>query len=450
MARSPSVLKKRVADATDVVFGDVHDSTSLAAALAGVHTAYYLIHSMGTGGDFEEQDREAAQNFASAARDAGVRRIIYLGGLGDEDEDLSSHLRSRQEVGEVLKESGADVVEFRASIIIGSGSLSFEMVRALVQKLPIMLWPKWVSTQASPLAVEDVLSYLTAILEMPLTGNRIYEIGSTDTVSYGEIMKEYARQKGLRRVTVPVPFLSPRISSLWLGLVTPIYARIGKKLVLSLQNPTVVRDKTALEDFDIQPMGISDAIRRALENEDREFAETRWSDSMSSAGDIKTWGGATFGNRKVDSRTAEIDAPVEVAFEPIRKIGGETGWYFANWLWKLRGFIDLLFGGVGLRRGRKSFDQLSVGDTLDFWRVEKIEDNHLLRLSAEMKLPGRAWLEFEVTPHEDGGSRIRQTAEFDPVGLMGRLYWYSVWPLHGIIFQGMLNGIVEAAQTGEV
>ncbi|TWT55311.1 3 beta-hydroxysteroid dehydrogenase/Delta 5--_4-isomerase [Thalassoglobus neptunius] len=446
MARRPENLVSRVAPTTEVVPGDVLDRDSLDEAVRDVHTAYYLVHSMGTRSDFEDDDRRGAKNFALACQAAGVRRIIYLGGLGSESDRLSKHLRSRHEVGDLLRESGAQVIEFRASITIGSGSLSFELVRSLVRKLPVMLWPKWVSTEASPIAVEDILEYLTQVLIHPNGESKVYEIGGPDRVSYGGIMKEYARQRGLRRLVIPVPFLSPWLSSLWLGLVTPVYARIGRKLIESLKNPTVVTDFSALDDFDIQPRGFSEAITRALSNEDHEIAETRWTDSLSSAGPVTSWGGAKFRNRLMDSRTRDVElSPVE-AFAPIQRIGGKTGWYYGNVLWRLRGFLDLLVGGVGLRRRRNHPVDLAVGDALDFWRVEAFDPPKRLRLAAEMKLPGRAWLTFDVEELDNGGSRIRQTAEFDPVGLFGIAYWYTIWPLHQFVFTGMLNGIVREGE----
>lgn len=447
MARRPENLRGRIEASTEVVAADGQDPESLRNALNGVHTAYYFIHAMGTNQDFEEEDRRIANNFAAAAKQADVQRIIYLGGLGDEDEELSQHLRSRQEVGRILKSSGAEVIEFRASIVIGSGSLSFDLVRTLTRKLPIMLWPKWVSTKASPIAVEDLLEYLTEVLDHAPGESRIYEIGGPDQVSYGEIMQEYARQRNLRRLAIPVPFLSPHLSSLWLGLVTPVYARIGRKLIESLRNPTVVTNDHALRDFRVRPRGVSEAIERALVNENQEIALTRWSDSLSSGGPIKNWGGTKFRNRLVDSRTRTIHVSAAQAFAPIQRIGGDTGWYWGNWLWRLRGFLDLMVGGVGLRRGRRHPVDLSVGEALDFWRVEIFDPPHRLRLAAEMKLPGRAWLEFEVTEQSPHQSVIRQTAEFDPVGLLGLAYWYSVWPLHQFVFNGMLNNIGDAAES---
>ncbi|MBC7541938.1 MAG: SDR family oxidoreductase [Candidatus Sericytochromatia bacterium] len=448
MARRPDFLTPKVAPSTDVVAGDVLDADSLATALQGVHTAYYLIHSMGATGSFEEQDRLAAANFATAAKTAGVARIIYLGGLGNDTQALSPHLRSRQEVGQILRQSGVPVLEFRASIVIGSGSLSFEMIRSLVERLPIMTTPKWVSTPAQPIAIEDLIAYLMAALHLPVAQYRVYEIGGADQVSYADIMQTYARHRGMYIRMIPVPMLSPLISSLWLGLITPLYARIGRKLILSIVHSTVVLDDTALRVFDVRPMGIDDALRHALTNEDQQFAATRWSDALSSSGAVPSWGGVQFGSRLVDSRTAPVATSAAKAFNPIARIGGHTGWYAWNWLWKLRGALDLLVGGVGMRRGRPSPDKVQVGDTIDFWRVEAYEPGRLLRLAAEMRVPGRAWLEFEVTGDESSAV-IRQTAIFDPVGLFGLAYWYVLYPIHQLVFGGMLRQIVAAAQPAD-
>lgn len=444
LARKPESISWKVAAETEVVAGDVLDRPSLTRAFEGVDTAYYLVHSMGTSGDFEEEDRRAARNFGEAAREADIQRIIYLGGLGDSSDSLSSHLRSRHEVGEILRESGVPVIEFRASIIIGSGSLSFEMIRALTERLPVMIAPRWVSTLAQPIAIEDLIAYLVASAELPCEKSQVFEIGGTDCVSYGDIMREYARQRGLRRIFIPVPVLTPRLSSLWLGLVTPLYARVGKKLIDSLRNQTTVRDKSALAVFSVQPRGIREAIARAMSNEDREYADTRWSDALSSAGPRRSWAGTRFGARIVDSRVVAVHRPPATAFTPIRRIGGKTGWYFANFLWKVRGLVDLMVGGVGLRRGRLNDEVPTVGGTVDFWRVEVFEPDHRLRLAAEMKLPGRAWIEFEVTGH-GSDSTIRQTASFDPLGLWGLIYWYALFPIHKVMFRGMLRGIAAAA-----
>jgi len=448
LARHPGYLQSRIGPNTEIVKGDCLDLPSLAPAMDGVRTAYYLVHSMGSPGKFEEEDRQAAQNFADAARAAGVHRIIYLGGLGDGDQQLSAHLRSRQEVADILRSSKIPTVELRASIVIGSGSLSFEMIRALVQRLPVMICPRWVAVKTQPIAIEDVIAYLVQSAELPEGAEAVYEIGGTDQVSYGEIMQEYARQSNLKRWLISVPVLTPRLSSLWLGLVTPVYARIGRKLVDSLRNPTLVRDRSALTVFTVKPKSVREAIERALRNEDQAFAQTRWSDALSSSGATRQWGGALFGTRLVDSRTVEVSVPPAQAFTPIRRIGGATGWYFAGSLWWLRGFLDLLFGGAGLRRGRRNPDLLSPGDTLDFWRVESFEPDRSLRLEAQMKVPGRAWLQFEVEPTAKG-SIIRQTAIFDPAGLAGLAYWYSLFPIHKWIFAGMLRRIAIGAQRGE-
>ncbi|MBI5647168.1 MAG: SDR family oxidoreductase [Ignavibacteriae bacterium] len=440
MARTPEYLGGRVPDGAELVKGDVLDPASLAAAFTGVDTVYYMVHSMGDDRDFESLDRLAAANAARAARNAGVRRIVYLGGLGGADAALSAHLRSRQEVGRVLASTGVEVVELRASIVIGSGSLSFEMIRALVERLPVMITPRWVSVTAQPIAITDLLAYLVEAPDVPARGHTVYEIGSPDRTSYGDLMREYARQRGLRRVMIPVPVLTPRLSSLWLGLVTPLYARIGRKLAESLRHPTVVTDEKALGAFSVRPRPVREAISEALRNEDEEFARTRWSDAVSSSGAMRGIGGARVGRRLVDARSKHVQATAAEAFAPIRRIGGTTGWYYANILWRLRGFMDLLVGGIGMRRGRPRPDTLSVGDTLDWWRVEAYEEGRLLRLAAEFRLPGRAWLEFRVEP-DGAASVIHQTAVFDPAGLSGLLYWYAVYPLHALVFRGMLAGI---------
>ncbi len=414
LARRPEALRAKAFSGLEVVAGDVLNSGSLRAAMAGVSSAYYLVHSMGSTQSFEEQDRTGAQNFAHAARDAGVQRIIYLGGLGRSSDQLSTHLRSRQEVGEILRSVGVPVIEFRASVVIGSGSLSFEMIRALVERLPVMIAPRWVSVDAQPIAIADLLAYLLAAMNHPIDTSKIFEIGGSDRVSYGGLMREYARQRGLERLVISVPFLTPRLSSLWLGLVTPHYVRVGRKLIDSIRYSTVVEDRRALTEFGIRPCGFREAISAAIN--------------------------ADTGHLKTDSRMIHVNASRADAFVPIRRIGGASGWYYANWLWQLRGWMDKLVGGVGMTRGRRDPDSLCVGDVLDCWRVEVIEPDHFLRLVAEMKLPGRACLEFEVTG-DSTGSVIRQTASFNPLGLLGRAYWYSVLPFHHFVFSGMLLGI---------
>jgi len=414
LARRPEALRAKALPGLEVVEGDVLSFGSVRAAMAGVSSAFYLVHSMGSTQSFEEQDRTGAQNFANAARDAGVQRIIYLGGLGSSSDQLSTHLRSRREVGEILRSVGVPVIEFRASVVIGSGSLSFEMIRALVERLPIMIAPRWVSVDAQPIAIADLIAYLLAAMDHPIDATEIFEIGGSDRVSYGGLMREYARQRGLKRLVISVPFLTPRLSSLWLGLVTPLYVRVGRKLIDSIRHSTVVEDPRALTAFGIRPCGFREAISAAINADKRHL--------------------------KTDSRMIRVNASRADAFAPIRQIGGASGWFYANWLWQLRGWMDKLAGGVGMSRGRHDPDSLCVGDVVDCWRVEAIEPDHFLRLVAEMKLPGRASLEFEVTG-DSTGSVIRQTASFDPLGLLGRVYWYSVLPFHHFVFSGMLLGI---------
>jgi len=446
LARRPEYLKPRVAPGTEVVEGNVLDMSSLRAAMDGVDTAYYLVHSMGSSGAFEEEDRVAARNFGAAAKKSGVQRIIYLGGLCSEDTDLSPHLRSRREVGDILRSSGVPVIEFRTSIVIGSGSLSFELIRSLVERLPVMITPRWVSVHAQPIAVNDLLEYLIQALHLPGDGNSILEIGGRDVVSYGGLMQEYARQRGLKRIMIPVPVLTPGLSSLWLGLVTPVFARIGRKLIDSVRHSSVVQDTSAKEVFNIVPVGVCDAISDALKNEDLDFAQSRWSDALSSAGRGRQWGGVRFGSRLIDTRVVRLAVSPEEAFKRIRRIGGGTGWYFGTWLWNLRGFLDLLLGGVGMRRGRRDPQSLRIGDTVDWWRVAAYEPDRRVLFEAEMKIPGRAWLEFEVKT-ADCGSTVRQTTIFDPVGLPGLAYWYLLYPFHNLIFAGMLRGIARHCST---
>lgn len=444
LARRPEVLRAKAAPTTEIVGGELLDAAALATALAGVHTAYYLVHSMGAHGDYRQTDIDTARAFGEAARAAGVRRLIYLGGLAHDDGSLSKHLKSRLETGDALRASGVPVIEFRASIVIGSGSLSFEMIRALVERLPVMICPKWVATEAQPIGIDDLLAYLVAALDLPDDTGAVYEIGGADRASYGDLMREYARQRRLRRAMISVPLLTPHLSSLWLGLVTPVYARVGRELIEGLRNRSIVRDPAAQTAFAIRPVGLAEAIARAIRNEDHDFARTRWSDALQSGGGPRPLVNARFGSRLVDARTVHVDAPPAQAFAPIARIGGQTGWYYGNWMWKWRGYVDLLFGGVGMRRGRRDPEHVVVGDTLDFWRVEAIEPDRRLRLAAEMKVPGRAWLEFEVVPDATGAT-IHQTAVFDPMGLWGLLYWYSLVPVHGVIFGGMLREIAARA-----
>lgn len=445
-ANPPDSFVSRVAAATEVVRGDVLDPPALLHALTGIDTAYYLVHSLGTDpSGFYEQELTSARNFAEAARAAGVRRIIYLGGLGRSEDTLSPHLASRQDVGRALCEGGAETIEFRASVILGSGSISFEMIRGLVDHVPLMLTPRWVNNLAQPIAIEDMAAYLVAALDVPMRERcTVYEVGGAERVSYGGMMQAYARSRGLRRPMIRLPWLTPRLSSAWLALVTPLYYRVGRHLLEGLRNETVVTSGAAARDFpEIRPAGVETAIARALANEDREYAETRWSDARSAAPTARHWPVERFGRRYVDQRTVELPCPAGEVFGAIMCIGGAKGWYAWSWLWSLRGLLDQMGGGVGSRRGRRDPACVIPGDTVDFWRVDAMEPDRLLRLAAEMRMPGRGWLQFESIPLDDGRTRVVQTALWDPVGLRGKLYWYSLWPLHEVVFRSMLRGIAR-------
>jgi len=446
LVRRPNEARSRLPRDAEIVGGDLGDPGTLGPAMAGIDTAFYLVHALASGGDLWREETEAARNFATAAESAEIRRIVYLGGLAAEDA-VSPHLATRREVGRILRATRPVTIEFRASIILGSGSLSFELIRALVERLPVMVTPKWVTSEAQPIAIEDVIAYLLGSIEIPVDVGEQIEIGGDDRASYRDLMGEYARQRGLHRAMVKVPVLTPWLSGLWLALVTPLNARIGRQLLEGMRSDSIVTSSRARELFpEIRPRGYREAIRRALANEDREFADTHWSDAVSSGVAPKNWHGVRFGARRVDSRAVDLDASPRQAFAPVARIGGTSGWYYANALWRLRGLIDLAAGGIGLRRSRRHPEQLRPGDSLDFWRVEAVEPNRLLRLRAEMRLPGRAWLQFEVTG--DGPVVLRQTATFEPVGLFGLLYWYSLYPIHAAMFKGMLAAIARATRQG--
>ena len=444
MTRRPDALTGQVGPNSSVVRGDCLDPVSLQGACAGIDTAYYMVHSMGGGANFEAQDRAAARNFGAAARAAGVRRIVYVGGLGSSS-GLSRHLRSRHETGEVLRASGVPVIEFRSGIVLGAGSLSFELIRALVERLPVMVCPSWVRTPTQPIALADLVAYLAAALDLPHGASRLFEVGGADVVSYRDVMHEYARWRGLRRLLIPVPLLTPRLSSLWLGLTTPVYARVGRELVDGLRTATVVNDAAARTAFPIQPLDLGPAIARAVEEEDAAFAATPWSEATLAAATPLRWGGVRIRGRLIHSSFVDLSAAPAAAFAPVRRIGGAKGWYYGDWTWRLRGLIDRLLGGVGMSRGRRDAEHLAAGEVLDCWRVEVYEPDARMRLRAEMKLPGRGWLEFNVTPREGGGSRVRQTAVFDAAGLWGRFYWHALYPIHVLLFRGLLRSIARRA-----
>src|SRR5512137_333058 len=448
LARDPSRLAGRPwADAVEVVRGDVLDPSTLPAALDGVEVAYYLVHSMGEHAAFAARDREAARSFGLAARDAGVKRIVYLGGLGAADTGLSDHLKSRQETGDALRSGGVPVTEFRAAVIVGSGSISFEMIRWLVERLPVMICPRWVFQRIQQVAITDVLSYLLAAPGVPGSADRILEIGGADVLTYREMMLGYAARRGLRRYLIPVPVLTPSLSSHWVRWMTPVPAAIARPLVEGLKNEVIVRDDSARTIFpDIQPLSYAEAIDRALERLERGEVETAWSDSLSSSPPgVPTLRLTTAEGMVIERRTIQVDLPPGPVFRAFTGLGGERGWLYMTWAWELRGMLDQLAGGPGFRRGRRDPDDLRPGDALDFWRVETVEKDRLLRLRAEMKVPGRAWLEFEARP-AGAGTVLSQTAFFAPRGLAGHLYWYALYPIHAAIFRNLVRKLAERAR----
>ncbi|UCG26146.1 MAG: DUF2867 domain-containing protein [Chloroflexota bacterium] len=438
-------------DDVDVIVGDVLQPDDLTAAMDGVDTAYYLIHSMRGNEEFSQRDVQAAGNFAKAAAAAGVSRIVYLGGLGDPAADLSEHLRSRQDTGTALRQAGVPVTEFRAGMIVGSGSLSFEMVRDLTERLPLMVCPRWVFSRTQPIAIRDVLAYLVETLHTPESTGQIVEIGGPDVLTYADMMRGYARVRGLRRLIVPVPVLTPRLSSFWVHWMTPVSASIARPLIEGLRNELVVRDDLAGRLFpSIRAISYEEAVRLALKRMEEGRIETIWSDAMaSSQGDLGPVLLAHEQGMLIERRHQVVSAPPDAVFREFTGIGGERGWPSYTSLWRLRGALDRLIGGVGMRRGRRHPDKLRQGDALDFWRVESIEPNHLLRLRAEMKLPGQGWLQFEARPIDGDRTDFVQTAYFASRGLIGQIYWYGLYPLHGLIFGQMITNIGKQAELRE-
>lgn len=448
MARDAGRLGQRPwLDRVDVVEADVLRPDTLRPALKGVRAAYYLIHSMRAGEAFHERDQQAALDFGAAAREAGVERIIYLGGLGDPDSDLSQHLRSRQETGAMLARAGVPVTEFRAAIIVGAGSLSFELIRDLTERLPAMVCPRWVYTRVQPIAIDDVLAYLVASLDTPASVGKVIEIGGTDVTTYGGMMLGYAEARRLRRWLVPVPVLTPRLSSYWVHLVTPIPSDIAAPLIEGLRNEVIVRLPSAAEFFpNIRPVSYQSALHAALANLERGEIDTTWMDALaSSQADRPALMLASREGMILERRQTRVKATPDAVYATLSSLGGERGWLTYNWAWRLRGALDRLVGGVGLRRGRRHPHDLRPGDALDFWRVEIAEPDRLLRLRAEMKVPGRAWLQFEVEPGSPAS--LTQTALFAPRGLFGLLYWYGLYPLHALIFSSLVDAIRREAEA---
>ncbi|MBI4971074.1 MAG: SDR family oxidoreductase [Candidatus Omnitrophica bacterium] len=444
LVRDPRKVLGRKWLGVEVMAGDVLVPETLVPAMQGMDAVYYLVHSMSAGEKhFEERDRQAARYVGDAARAAGVKRIIYLGGLGRRGEVISAHLKSRHEVGDILRESKVPVTEFRAAVIIGSGGVSFEMMHHLVNRLPIMICPRWVYVKTQPIAMRDVQRYLVDCLDKPESAGRVLDIGGPDIMTYGEMMLGLARALGLKRILIPVPVLTPLLSSYWVNFITPLPKTVARILIEGLQSETVCENHDALHIFDFQPMSFEDSLRRTLARLEKQTVETKWTDATfhyEECQDIDP------SHLFIDRREILVARSAEKLFELIQTIGGNTGWYQYDWLWRLRGFIDRQLGGVGLRRGRRHPHELQVGDALDFWRVEEFVPGHKLLLRAEMKVPGRAWLEFCVEPADDNHSQLIQTAKFYPRGLAGFAYWFLLYPVHMLIFRGTMQAIKKRAE----
>ncbi len=429
-----------------IIQGDVLDKASLEGAMDGIDVVYYLVHSMAHGEEeFERRDRVAATNVADVARRRGVKRIIYLGGLGRRDVPQSAHLKSRHEVGHLLRSSGIPVTEFRAAVIVGSGSASFEMMHHLVNRLPVMICPRWVMVRTQPIAVKDVLAYLLEALERNESAGLSIDIGGPQVLTYREMMLTVAKVLGLKRLLLQVPVLTPRLSSYWVNLVTPIPTSLARALIESLRSETICENDIAQRIFDCRPVDFETAVRTALERVTTSSVESTWTQADRARPEEPIDPSHLLSDRQ----SVETTASPERLFAAVSAIGGETGWYYADWLWKVRGFIDKQLGGVGLRRGRRHRTDIRPGEALDFWRVEEVVPGVRLVLRAEMIVWGQAWLEFVVERLEHGGSRLVQTARYYPKGIFGFIYWYSIYPIHAAVFRGMARSIARCASESE-
>jgi uncharacterized protein YbjT (DUF2867 family) len=450
LVRNPARLQGRAWQGrVEVVQADVLSPDTLPAAMDGIASAYYLIHGMGKGGEFHDRDLLAAYSFGQAAEAAGVRRIIYLGGLGNPTDTLSEHLRSRQRTGDYLRYSSIPVTEFRAAVVIGSGSASFEMIRYMVEGMPILFCPAWAFTRVQPIAVRNVLEYLVAALDVPESCGRIVEIGGADVLTYSDMMMGYARARGLRRLLVRLPALPPLVCALMVHWLTPVSRKIALPLIEGMSNEVVVRDDSARRLFpEIKPFDYRTATQRALMRLDANQVETTWSDALASTqGDQPPFVLTTREGMVIEQRRHLVNAPPGWVYRVFTGLGGQRGWLYLDWLWVLRGALDRAVGGVGFRRGRRHPDKLRVGEALDFWRVEALEPGRLLRLRAEMKVPGAAWLELEARPLRHAQTMLVQTAIFAPKGFLGLVYWYVLYPFHALLFSGLVRRIARSAEV---
>ena len=431
----------------EITAGDALESASLDKAMQGITSAYYLIHGMQGGRADAGRDLQAARNFAVEAEKAGIQRIIYFGELVDPTDDLSPYLRSRNETGHVLRQGGVPVTEFRAGMVVGSGSALFEMIRYTAERQPVLLCPKWFFSMAQPIGIRNVLDYLCAALETPESIGKLIEIGGATRLTYAQMLMAYASERGLKRVLIRLPVDAPRLSAYWVHMLTPVHWRVLLPLIEGLHSQAVVHNEIARQLFPgILPMDFQAALRLALGRLANETVETSWSDALVlTQGDNRPYTLTTTEGMMLERRRLFLDLPPGPVFRAYTGLGGERGWLFLNWTWLIRGWMDKLIGGVGLRRGRRNPDEIRPGEALDFWRVEAVEPERFLRLRAEMKVPGRAWLEFQSVPQPDGKTLLIQTAYFAPRGLAGFLYWYLLYPIHGFIFSGLIRRVAERA-----
>lgn len=450
LARDPERLQGHSwFNRVEIAQGDALNPASLVASMRGVSIAYYLIHGKQAGRDDAIQDLEAARNFTAAAEETGLKRIIYLGELVDPTADLSPYLRSRHETGYILRQGKVPVTEFRAGMIVGSGSILFEMIRYLAERELIFICPSWFYSLAQPIAIRDVLAYLISSLEQPASLGSLVEIGGATRLSYADMLCGYASERGLKRLLIRTPVYAPRLSAYWVHMVTPIQWNVILPLIEGLNAEIVVRDDLAKRLFpQIHPLDFQTAVHLALGRVQNDTVETSWSDALVTVqGDVRPVKLTTVEGMMLERRNLLVDLPCDVVFHAYIGLGGDRGWLYMNWAWEIRGWIDKLFGGVGLRRGRRHPDEIWVGESLDFWRVEALQPGRLIRLRAEMKAPGKAWLEFQSIPQPEGKTLLAQTAYFAPHGILGFLYWYLLYPIHGFIFSGLIRKVAERARN---
>jgi len=449
LVRDPGRLQGRPwLPRVEVAAGDALDNGSLREAFKDVSVAYYLIHGLKGGKLNAERDLQAARNFSEAAENQGVQQIIYLGELVDPTANLSPYLRSRHEIGYILRQNKVPLTEFRAGMIIGSGSVLFEMIRYLAEREPVLVCPAWFFSIAQPIAIRDVLSYLISSLVTPESIGKLIEIGGPTRLTYAEMLRDYARERGLKRVLIRTPFNTPRLSAYWVHMVTPIDWRAVLPLIEGLRARLIVHDDTAKDLFpNIQPIDFQTAVHLALGRIWRDNVETSWSDALVTAqGDVKPYFFTVEEGMMLERRTLLLELPPAVVFRAYTGVGGTRGWLYMDWAWALRGWMDKAIGGVGIRRGRRHPDDIRPGESLDFWRVEAVEKDRLMRLRAEMKVPGQAWLQFESTPQQNGKTLLTETAYFAPKGFWGFVYWYAMWPFHAFLFDGLIRRLAGRAR----